>query len=69
LKDVVLETVEIEASGDLAYQIGLFSVKVPVENDQTITATGTFLEVWKREADGVWRLHRDTWNDTPPPPE
>ena len=69
LKDAVLETVEFETSGDLAYLIGLFSVKVPADNDQMITATGTYLEVWKREADGVWRLHRDTWNDTPPPPE
>ncbi len=69
LKDIVLETVEVEASGDLAYLIGLFSVKAPADNDQMITATGTYLEIWKREADGVWRLHRDTWNDTPPPPE
>ncbi len=69
LKDIVFETVEVEASGDLAYEVGLYSVKVPAENDQMTTATGIFLVVWKKEADGVWRLYRDTWNDTPPPSE
>ena len=69
LKDIVFETVEVEASGDLAYEVGLYSVKVPAENDQMTTATGNFLVVWKKEADGVWRLYRDTWNDTPPPSE
>jgi uncharacterized protein (TIGR02246 family) len=69
LKDIVFETVEVEASGDLAYEIGLYLVKVPAENDQMITATGNFLIVWKKEADGVWRMYRDTWNDTPPTSE
>ncbi len=69
LKDIVFETLEVEASGDLAYEVGLYSVKVPAENDQMTTATGNFLVVWKKEADGVWRLYRDTWNDTPPPSE
>ena len=68
-KDIVFETVEVEVSGDMAYEVGLYSVKAPAENDQMITATGNFLVVWKKGADGVWRLHRDTWNDTPPPSE
>lgn len=68
-KDIVLETVEVEASGDLAYEVGSFSVKVPAENDQMVTATGSFLVVWKKGADGVWRMHRDTWSDAPPPSE
>lgn len=66
-KNIKFDLVEIEDSGDLAYEVGLFSVDYPVEGDQMATATGNYLVVWKREADGVWRLYRDTWNDTPPP--
>ena len=68
-KDIVFEVVEVEVSRTFAYEIGLFSVKYPAENDQMATATGNYLAVWKREADGVWRLYRDTWNDAPPPAE
>jgi len=59
--------IEIEVSGDLGYEIGLYSVDYPADNGQMATATGDYLVVWKREADGVWRYYRDTWNDTPPP--
>lgn len=67
--NIVFDVVEVEESGDLGYEIGLFSVDYPAEGDQIATATGNYLVVWKREADGVWRLYRDTWNDTPPPSE
>jgi len=67
LKNIKFDLVEVEESGDLAFEVGLFSVDYPGEGGQMATATGNYLVVWKREADGVWRLYRDTWNDTPPP--
>ena len=65
LKDLTLESTEVEASGDLAYEIGDFSLQVPAENDTMATATGNYLVVWKRAADGDWQLQVDTWNDAP----
>ena len=65
LKDLSLEASEVEASGDLAYEIGSFSLQAPAENDTMMTATGNYLVVWERGADGNWRLHVDTWNDAP----
>jgi uncharacterized protein (TIGR02246 family) len=65
LKDLTLEAIEVEASGDLAYEIGLFSIQAPAENNAMVTATGNYVVVWKRGGDGNWRLHVDTWNDTP----
>ena len=65
LKDLTLEAIEVEASGDLAYEIGSFSMQAPAENNAMITATGNYVVVWKRGADGNWRLHVDTWNDAP----
>jgi uncharacterized protein (TIGR02246 family) len=65
LKDLTLEPIEVESSGDLAYEVGLFSLRVPAENNAMVTATGNYVVVWKRGADGNWRLHIDTWNDAP----
>ncbi len=67
MKDISFKMVELESSENLAYEIGLFSVNVPADNNQMTNAKGNYLVVWKREADGVWRLYRDTWNDEPPP--
>ena len=65
LKDLTLEAIEVEASGDLAYEIGSFSMQAPAENNSMMTATGNYVVVWKHGADGNWRLHVDTWNDAP----
>ncbi len=65
LKDLTLESTEVEASGDLAYEIGDFTLQVPAENNTMATASGNYLVVWKRAADGDWQLQVDTWNDAP----
>jgi uncharacterized protein (TIGR02246 family) len=65
LKDLTLEAIEVEASGDLAYEIGSFSMQAPAENNTMMPATGNYVVVWKRGADGNWRLQVDTWNDAP----
>jgi uncharacterized protein (TIGR02246 family) len=65
IKDLSLEAIEVEADGDLAYEIGKFSMQAPAENDAMATATGNYLVVWKRASGGDWQLHVDTWNDAP----
>lgn len=65
LKDLTLDSTEVEASGDLAYEIGDFSLQVPAGNNTMATAIGNYLVVWKRAAGGDWQLHVDTWNDAP----
>jgi uncharacterized protein (TIGR02246 family) len=65
VKDLTLEAVDVEACGDLAYEVGSFSIQVPAENNAMATAGGNYLVIWKRGADGRWRLHIDTWNDAP----
>ncbi len=57
IKDVALETAEVESAGDLAYETGTVQL---VAEDGGVT-TARYLVVWKR-TDGEWRMHRDTWN-------
>jgi uncharacterized protein (TIGR02246 family) len=65
LKDLTLQTTDVETSGDLAYEIGNFSVQEPADDSGMTTITGNYLVVWKRGTDGQWRLHVDTWNEAP----
>jgi uncharacterized protein (TIGR02246 family) len=67
LKNLTLKTTEIESAGDLAYEIGDFSLEVPGKDGGMALAPGNYVVVWKRGADGVWRLKVDTWNDAPAP--
>jgi uncharacterized protein (TIGR02246 family) len=67
LKNLKLKTTEVEVSGDLAYEIGDFSLEVPAKDGNVSVAPGNYLVVWKKGADGVWRLKVDTWNDAPAP--
>jgi uncharacterized protein (TIGR02246 family) len=67
LKNLKLKSTDVEVSGDLAYEIGDFSLEVPAEDGNVAVAPGNYLVVWKKGADGVWRLKVDTWNDKPAP--
>lgn len=65
LTDISLQAVEVEEDGDMAYEVGSFSLAVPGENDAKVTVAGKYIVVWKKGADGTWRLHRDIWNANP----
>jgi len=69
LKNLTLKTTEVDSGGDLAYEVGEFTLQVPVEGGTPTTATGNYVVVWKRGDDGAWRLKVDTWNDAPSPTE
>ena len=69
MKNLTLKAIEVDSNGDLAYEIGEFTLQVPVEGGNPTTATGNYVVIWKRGKDGVWRMKIDTWNDTPPPTE
>lgn len=66
-KNLKLKTTQVESAGDLAYEVGDFSLEVTGEDGSTSLAPGNYLVVWKKGADGVWRMKVDTWNDAPAP--
>ena len=57
IKDVRLDTADVESAGDLAYETGTVRL---VGKDGAAT-TARYVVVWKR-AGGQWKLHRDIWN-------
>jgi ketosteroid isomerase-like protein len=59
-----LETV---IDGNLAYQRGSFTVAAtPKAGGPTRTTAGSFLRIYRRQADGSWRMSRDMFNAQQP---
>jgi len=63
--NLVVESTDFEVLGDTAIDVGNWQVTVPDGKGGTMTPTGKYLLVWKRNGDGVWQVSRDIWNDDP----
>jgi ketosteroid isomerase-like protein len=50
------ETVQIDVSGDLAYCMGTYAFEKPAYD------RGKFLEVYRRQADGSWKMGADMFS-------
>lgn len=62
IKEVNLETGEVEARDDTAYEVSTY--KLLDANGQTLDR-GKYIVIWKLE-DGDWMLHRDIFNSSMP---
>jgi len=65
IKDAVLTTVSVSGSGEYAYEIGKFLLKIQPSGQAAIEQTGKYVVVWKKAASGSWQLHVDIWNSSP----
>lgn len=65
IKDAKLETRQVEARGDLAVEIGQYTLTIQPEGADTMTDVGKYIVVWKDDG-GTWKLHLDIWNTNTP---
>ena len=65
----VLTRVEVAEAGDMAYSAGTYRAVMRGEDGQLVTEPGKWLSVWKRQADGAWKIVVDTYNTDIPPPD
>ncbi|WP_192249501.1 YybH family protein [Mesorhizobium silamurunense] len=65
VSDLKLTTVEVEESGDFAFESGAFSFKMPGKDSKPVDGTGKSIVVWKKAQDGNWQIYRDIWNSDP----
>jgi ketosteroid isomerase-like protein len=61
--DLRLETTRVEHSGDMAMEVGRFSVVVRKADGTLTPESGKYVKVWRRL--GIWRLMADCWSRTP----
>ena len=60
-RNITLDSVEIDSDGDLAYHLGRVGFDVPV-GDAAERKMGKYVDVYKREGDGNWRIRLTIWN-------
>jgi uncharacterized protein (TIGR02246 family) len=65
VQSAALTTVDVERSGDVAYEVGKVSLTIRPAGKEPTTAVAKYVVVWKLQTDGAWKLHRDIWNSVP----
>jgi len=63
VKSVSLTTLEVEACGDTANEVGKVELR---DADGKVLDHGKYIVVWKNEG-GTWKLYRDIWNTSVAP--
>jgi uncharacterized protein (TIGR02246 family) len=61
---------EVIPAGDkYAIEIGHYSYQATLKaNKQPRASSGRYMVLWRKDADGAWRLHRDIGTDSPAKP-
>lgn len=63
-QDLRLETVRVDSSGDMAMEIGRYSVSIIGDDGGVSTDRGKYVKVWRRL--GAWRIAADCWSSNLP---
>jgi len=58
--------IEVARSGDLAYMQGTYEATANDSKGAPKTDHGKFVVVWKKQADGTWKIAADIWNSDAP---
>jgi len=53
---------QVEGSGNLAYVHGSYNITVIVNDTTRIPDNGKYIEVWKKQDNGSWKVVVDIWN-------
>jgi uncharacterized protein (TIGR02246 family) len=64
-EDLRLETIRVEASGDLAMEIGRYTVAIRQPDGTILADRGKYVKAWRRL--GAWLIVADCWSSNLPP--
>ncbi len=68
-KDFRIAIVELGGYHDIAYARGTYSMNIMMPGSETpIHDAGKYIEVWKKQADGAWKVYMDIFNSDLPLP-
>ena len=59
-QDLRLETLRVDSSGDMAMEVGKYSVSIVRESGGSSIDRGKYVKVWRRL--GAWRIVADCWS-------
>lgn len=61
-KNIELGSVQIDSGGDLGYHVGTFAADVPLDGGADQRVTGKFLDIYKPDEAGTWKIHVTMFN-------
>jgi ketosteroid isomerase-like protein len=66
--DLTLHSLNLETSGDLAYDSGEFQETLTtIATGAKITTKGCYIIIFKRQTNGSWQIVQHVWTGAPPP--
>lgn len=66
ITDMQFDIVEVGGAGDIAYVYGKYSMTMTPEGEEPVQGIGKYIEVWKRQPDGSWKVALDIFNSDLP---
>jgi uncharacterized protein (TIGR02246 family) len=67
VQEISLITDRVEQSGDLAYEVGRYSMTIKPPQGEIITDQGKYVVAWSRQPDAKWKAKADIFNTSMPP--
>ncbi len=61
-----LKSLEVQGRGDLAFAHGAYKMTLVIPGMDPVHDEGKYVEIWRRDADGTWRILRDIVNSDLP---
>jgi len=65
--DVKFTTSTVDIAGDYAIETGAYEMTVTETGKKAVPDKGKYVTVWKKQADGSWKIYRDISNSDLPP--
>lgn len=67
ISDFRFALTHIEGTEDMAWVQGTYAMTMTPQDSAPINDTGKYIEIWKKQADGSWKVVRDIFNSDLPP--
>lgn len=61
-------SIEVNAAGDIGYEIGEFDMTFEVPPIGEMRDTGKYIALFRKHQDGSWKVYAETWNSDLPVP-
>lgn len=58
---------QVEGSGNQAYVRGAYNLTFMVNDSTQMQENGKYIEIWKKQEDGSWKVSLDIWNSNQSP--